>query len=85
MSERERLKTLERKVKELRHANELLKLASAFFAQAELDRRLVLKAFIDQQRDTFGVEPICKVLQIPRPNPLGRHLLTCPSPQKANG
>jgi transposase len=31
---------LEREVKELRRANEILKLASAFFAQAELDRRL---------------------------------------------
>jgi len=38
--ERERLKALEREVKELRKANEILKLASAFFAQAELDRRL---------------------------------------------
>lgn len=38
--ERERVKTLEREVKELRRANEILKLASAFFAQAELDRRL---------------------------------------------
>ena len=39
-SERERLKALEREVKELRRANEILKTASAFFAQAELDRRL---------------------------------------------
>jgi transposase-like protein len=39
-SERARLKALEREVKELRRANEILKLASAFFAQAELDRRL---------------------------------------------
>jgi transposase-like protein len=38
--ERERIKSLEREVKELRRANEILKLASAFFAQAELDRRL---------------------------------------------
>lgn len=38
-AERERLKELEREVKELRRANEILKLASAFFAQAELDRR----------------------------------------------
>jgi transposase-like protein len=36
----ERLKALERENKELRKANEILKLASAFFAQAELDRRL---------------------------------------------
>ena len=35
-----RLKSLEREVKELRRANEILKLASAFFTQAELDRRL---------------------------------------------
>jgi transposase len=38
--ERDRIKALEREVKELRKANEILKLASAFFAQAELDRRL---------------------------------------------
>jgi transposase len=35
----QRVKELEREVKELRRANEILKLASAFFAQAELDRR----------------------------------------------
>ena len=34
---RERIKALEREVKELRQANEILRLASAFFAQAELD------------------------------------------------
>ena len=38
--ERERIKALEREVKELRRANEILKLASAFSAQAELDRQL---------------------------------------------
>jgi transposase len=38
-SERERIKLLEREVKELRRANEILKKASAYFAQAELDRR----------------------------------------------
>jgi transposase-like protein len=38
--ERARIKELERENKELRKANEILKLASAFFAQAELDRRL---------------------------------------------
>jgi len=36
----QRLKELERENKELRKANEILKLASAFFAQAELDRRI---------------------------------------------
>lgn len=38
-SEKERLKELEREVRELRRANEILRKASAFFAQAELDRR----------------------------------------------
>jgi len=37
--EKERLKDLEREVRELRRANEILRKASAFFAQAELDRR----------------------------------------------
>ena len=38
--ERECIKALEKEVKELRRANEILKTASAFFAQAELDRKL---------------------------------------------
>ena len=37
--ERERLKELERENRELRRTNEILRKASAFFAQAELDRR----------------------------------------------
>ena len=37
--ERERLKALERENRELKRANEILRKASAFFAQAELDRR----------------------------------------------
>ena len=36
--EKVRLKALEREVRELRQANEILKKASAYFAQAELDR-----------------------------------------------
>ena len=39
-AEHERLKQLERENRELKRANEILKTASAFFAQAELDRRL---------------------------------------------
>ena len=38
-SERERVAELEREVRELRRANEILRKASAYFAQAELDRR----------------------------------------------
>ena len=37
--ERERVKALEREVRELRQANEILRKASAYFAMAELDRR----------------------------------------------
>jgi transposase len=36
--EQQRIKDLEREVRELRKTNEILKLASAYFAQAELDR-----------------------------------------------
>jgi transposase-like protein len=37
--DRERIKVLERENRELRQANEILRKASAYFAQAELDRR----------------------------------------------
>ncbi len=39
-ADRERLKQLERENRELKRANEILRKASAFFAQAELDRRV---------------------------------------------
>ena len=38
-AERDRIKILERENRELRQANEILRKASAYFAQAELDRR----------------------------------------------
>ena len=38
--ERERMKVLERENRELRRANEILRTASAFFAQAEIDRQV---------------------------------------------
>lgn len=38
-AERDRMKALERENRELRQANEILRKASAYFAQAELDRR----------------------------------------------
>ncbi|NBT84864.1 MAG: IS3 family transposase [Betaproteobacteria bacterium] len=65
LSERDRLKQLERENKELRRANEILKTASAFFcpggARPPFEE---LKRFIDAHRDQYGVEPICKVLEI---------------------
>lgn len=38
MDDKERLRALEREVRELRQVNEILRKASAYFAQAELDR-----------------------------------------------
>jgi transposase len=38
-TERERIRELERENSELKRANEILRKASAYFAQAELDRR----------------------------------------------
>ena len=38
-SDRERLKALERENRELKRANDILRTASAYFAQADLDRR----------------------------------------------
>ena len=38
--ERDQIRALEREVRELRQANEILRKASAYFAQAELDRPL---------------------------------------------
>ena len=42
-SERERLKELEREVRELKRANEILRKASAYFAQAECVRQPSLR------------------------------------------
>jgi len=39
-ADQQRVKELERENRELKRANEILRTASAFFAQAELDRRL---------------------------------------------
>ncbi len=38
MSDQQRIKDMEREIKELQRANEILRKAAAFFAQAELDR-----------------------------------------------
>lgn len=38
-TEQDRIKALEREVRELRQVNEILRKASAYFAQAQLDRR----------------------------------------------
>ncbi len=63
--ERERIRALERENRELRQANEILRKASAYFAFAELERRSrAMIGFIDDHREVYGVEPICRVLPI---------------------
>ncbi|WP_094122605.1 IS3 family transposase [Acidovorax carolinensis] len=81
-SEAQRVKDLEREVKELRRANEILKLASAFFAPGGArPPTQVLNDFIDKHRDTFGVEPVCRVLQV-APSAYRRHAALVREPHK---
>ncbi|MBH2008546.1 MAG: IS3 family transposase [Xanthomonadaceae bacterium] len=81
-SEAQRVKDLEREVKELRRANEILKLSSAFFAPGGArPPTQVLNDFIDKHRDTFGVEPVCKVLQV-APSAYRRHAALVRDPHK---
>ena len=70
---RDPAKALEHEVKELRRANEILKLASAFFCIGGVGPRVqVLRKFVGKHHHTHGVEPICKVLQI-APSGYRRH------------
>ncbi|HQT72244.1 MAG TPA: IS3 family transposase [Thiobacillus sp.] len=72
-AEAQRVKELEREVKELRRANEILKLASAFFGPGGArPPTQIMRAFVDAHRTSFGVEPICQVLQI-APSGYRRH------------
>ena len=54
--EREEIKALRKEVYELRRANEILKAARR--------RPSEVSAFIDEHRGRFGVEPICRVLDV---------------------
>jgi hypothetical protein len=74
----EKMKALERENRELRQANEILRKASAYFAQAPIgeckhspvgqeEARPALQtmiSFIDEHRGVFGVEPICRLVPI---------------------
>jgi putative transposase len=64
-ADKERVIELEREVREFKRANETLKLASAFFCVGGArPQTQVAYRFVDQYRDRFGVELICKVLPI---------------------
>ncbi|WAT16338.1 IS3 family transposase [Xanthomonas fragariae] len=71
--ERTRMKALEREVRELRQANEILRKASAYFGPGGARPPLqALTGFVGEHRDVYGVEPICKVLQV-APSTYYRH------------
>ncbi|WP_119081680.1 IS3 family transposase [Altererythrobacter sp. B11] len=61
----DKMKALEREVRELRQANEILRKASAYFCPGGARPPVqAMIAFIDDYRDAYGVEPICRVLPI---------------------
>ncbi|MEG3169970.1 IS3 family transposase [Sphingomonas sp. LB3N6] len=61
----DKVKALEREVRELRQANEILRKASAYFGAGGARPPVpAMIAFIDDHRDAYGVEPICRVLPI---------------------
>ncbi|EFS9644041.1 IS3 family transposase [Salmonella enterica] len=64
-NERQRLKELERENRELRRSNDILRQASAYFAQAELDRHWKkLMPLMQRLSGTHGVGPVCRELDI---------------------
>ncbi|MFB9068496.1 IS3 family transposase [Pseudofulvimonas gallinarii] len=81
-AETKRVKELERENRELRRANEILKLASGFFRPGGARPPAeVLRAFVDTHRGTFGVEPICSALQI-APSGYRRHAARQREPER---
>ena len=60
--ERARIKDLERENNELRKTNEILKLASFFCPGRARPPTQLLRDFVNQNREAYGVELICKVL-----------------------
>ncbi|TBV16165.1 IS3 family transposase [Stutzerimonas kirkiae] len=68
-----RIKELEREIRELKRANEILKVASAFFGPGGTRPPFeVIWQLIDKHRQSFGVEPLCRVLQV-SPSAYRRH------------
>ncbi|QKJ18054.1 IS3 family transposase [Microbacterium hominis] len=57
------IKQLQKENAELRKANEILKAASVFFAKGARPPLTEMIRFIDEHRDRFGVELICRVLR----------------------
>ncbi len=62
-SQEQRIKALERENRELKQANEIIRKAAAFFAQAETGRPPKVD-FIDDYKNNYGTLAICRVLPI---------------------
>ncbi|MCT1724219.1 MULTISPECIES: IS3 family transposase [Kocuria] len=60
----QRLAELEREVRELRRANAILRSASGFLRGGARPPTQQVVAYIDAHKGEYGVEPICKVLQV---------------------
>ncbi|MFP4361187.1 MAG: IS3 family transposase [Alphaproteobacteria bacterium] len=83
-AEKARIKELEREVRELRQANEILKKASAYFCAGGARPPVSqMTAFIDEFREEFGVEPICRVLPI-APSTYHQRALEARKPDRAS-
>lgn len=60
-----RLKALKRENRELRQANEILRKASAYFRSGGVGPPVqAVMEFIEEHRAAYGVEPICRILQV---------------------
>ncbi|HET9896761.1 MAG TPA: IS3 family transposase [Streptosporangiaceae bacterium] len=60
----QRIAELEREVRELRRANEILKAASGFLRAGARPATAAVTEFIDEHKGEFGVEPICDQLMV---------------------
>ncbi|WP_280359174.1 IS3 family transposase [Nocardia otitidiscaviarum] len=61
-AEREELARLRKEVRDLQQANDILKAASAFFRAGTRPATPLIVGFIDEYRQVFGVESICRAL-----------------------
>ncbi|QBS46345.1 IS3 family transposase [Nocardia sp. CS682] len=60
--ERDELTKLRKEVRDLKQANEILKLASGFLRAGTRPATPLIVGFIDQYRQVYGVESICRAL-----------------------
>jgi len=82
-NERERMKSMEREIRELRQANEILRKASHILPRRSSTPVEAMITFIDDHRAAYGVEPICRVLPI-APSTYRDHVAQQADPGKAS-